>query len=122
VPIDERMDGRFERRPVPIGDTPGKQATPQAAAQEGSDIDRTFARLSEAARNRDDGAFRAAAQDHARSDAGQAWLQTGREQYQQMKAEQAQAAPQQPTQPPPAQQQPPPQQEPPSAHPRAPGL
>jgi len=125
-PIDERMDGRFERRPVPIGDTPGKQASPQPAAQEGSDIDRTFARLTEAARNRDDGAFRAAAQDHARSDAGQAWLQNGREQYQQMKAEQAQAAPQpqpqqaQPQQPP-QQQQPPHQQQPPSMQPRMPG-
>ncbi|ALN80582.1 hypothetical protein LA76x_2452 [Lysobacter antibioticus] len=51
-----------------------------------NDIDRTFARLVEAARHQDGAAFKAATQDYAQSAEGQAWLQSGHDRYQQIKA------------------------------------
>jgi hypothetical protein len=51
-----------------------------------NDIDRTFARLVEAARQQDGAAFKAATQDYAQSAEGQAWLQGGHDRYQQIKA------------------------------------
>jgi len=63
-----------------------------------NDIDRTFDRLVEAARHQDGAAFKAATRDYAQSAEGQAWLQSGHDRYQQIKAElQARAqAPQSP--------------------------
>jgi len=52
-----------------------------------NDIDRTFDRLVEAARQQDGAAFKAATQDYARSAEGQAWLQGGHDRYQQIKAD-----------------------------------
>ncbi|MGO1003390.1 hypothetical protein [Lysobacter sp. CA196] len=51
-----------------------------------NDIDLTFARLVEAARHQDGAAFKAATQDYAQSAEGQAWLQSGHDRYQQIKA------------------------------------
>ncbi|MGO1069085.1 phospholipase effector Tle1 domain-containing protein [Lysobacter sp. CA199] len=117
-PIDANLDARLERRPVTIGPIPGGESRITAGrhAHEGSPIDQTFARLVDAARNRDDGAFRAATQEHAQTQTTQAWLQGGREQHQQMQADRA--APQQPASPP---QQPLPPEAPPNPQPRAPG-
>ncbi|MBT2747990.1 MULTISPECIES: DUF2235 domain-containing protein [unclassified Lysobacter] len=83
-PIDPAMDARFERHPVRIGPAPGNERgiAVGGPAGAGGDIDRTFARLVDAARNRDDGAFRAATLDHARTEATQAWLRSGRDRYQ----------------------------------------
>lgn len=59
-------------------------------------IDRSFARLVEAARQQDGAAFKAATQDYAQSAEGQAWLQGGHDRYRQIQANlaaRAQAAP-----------------------------
>ncbi|QWP75140.1 DUF2235 domain-containing protein [Lysobacter sp. K5869] len=122
-PIDERMSAGFERRPVPIGPVPpGREASIAVGGQTagGGDIDRTFARLVDAARNRDEGAFRAATREHAQDpDTQQRW-QAGRERYQQLNDAQAPAQAQ-----PDAQRlpMPPPQADGPNhSSPRAPGL
>lgn len=117
-PIDERMDARFERRAVPIGPTPGGDHRITAGGQpQGSEVDVTFARMVDAARNRDDGAFRAATQQHAQTEPTQAWLQGGRDRYQQIQAEQASQR-----QPEPQQHQQLPPDAPSNPQPRAPGL
>lgn len=108
-PIDPELDARFERRAVPIGAAPvrlgaldagqpiqvhnGQTSAGQAPggrAQGGDEVERSFERMVEAARNRDPAGFRAATQDYAQSESGQAWLQGGREQYRQQQEQQRQ--------------------------------
>lgn len=124
-PIDEAMSARFEHRPVTIGPAPGAESRlVEGGRGQGGDIDRTFARMVEAARNRDDGAFREATRDHAQSPETQNWLQAGRERHQQLNAAPppSQPAPQQAQAQPEAPRQPPPHEGPSQQSPRAPGL
>ncbi|QQP97374.1 phospholipase effector Tle1 domain-containing protein [Lysobacter enzymogenes] len=116
-PIDEAMSARFERNPVRIGPTPGGETGIVAGGRsQDSDIDRTFARLVEAARNGDTGAFRDATREHAQNPQTQERFQAGLERYQQLNP----PTPQLPAQPE-TQRQPPPQADGPSPQ-RAPGL
>lgn len=124
-PIDEAMSARFARHPVRIGPVP-QGAAPGIVAggsAPGSDIDRTFARLVDAARNRDDGAFREAVREYAQSPQAQDRLQAARERAPQPDAGRP-PAPQQPPHPPasPEPLRPPPPADSPSHAPRAPGL
>lgn len=115
-PIDKAMDSRYERHPVRIGPTPGNENRIIAGGRsEGSDIDRTFARLVDAARNRDDDAFRAATREHAQNPSTQARLQSGREPHQHIAQAERPAQPSQQSLPPDAA----PNSQP---HPRTPGL
>lgn len=122
-PIDEAMSARYLRQPVSIGPVPG--AEPRIVAdglRQGDDIDRTFARMVAAARERDVEGFRDVTREHARSDATQQWLQAGRERHGQLQTGQAQPPPGEQTQQAAAETQRPPPGEPTAQPPRAPGL
>ncbi|MEI2455489.1 DUF2235 domain-containing protein [Lysobacter firmicutimachus] len=131
-PIDPELDARFERRGVPIGAAPvrlgaldaGQPIQVQGGPAQGGrgpggdEVERSFDRMVEAARNRDSAGFRAATQDYAQSESGQAWLQGGREQYRQQQEQQRQQQDQNPARAaerPPLQEAPPAQQAQPPA-------
>lgn len=75
MPRDQAMAARLEWRQVQIGPVPGDPVPSPARSENASFVDR----LLEAARRGDGTAVSRISQDHLQGDAGQAWLQSGRE-------------------------------------------
>lgn len=123
--IDETMSAKFERNPVRIGPTPGNEPSIVAGGRsQNGDIDQTFARMVQAARDGRADDFSNIARQQAQTPQSQEIWQAGRDRFQQLNAPQApQAAPDSQRQSPqaaPETQRPPPQIDGPS--PRSQGL